>query len=282
MALRRISDSVYVRIQPIRIPSRESNRGYIICDKFVVIVDTSYFLDSLRSDLEELRRITGHKVGFVINTHYHSDHAYGNTLFGCPIIAHAECPRLMKKVRKQEIQEILEGETEPIFREQMRKLRLRYPSILFKKSYRIKSNPAIEVIHVGGHTPDLSIVHVPDEGILFASDNMFGSKHPSGHSHPYIARRSNLIDWILALERIHNMNTKAIVPGHFGICNNEAVKKMSEYLKLFMRNLRESKDQGYSKEELIRHPEVLELPSLEVERWVKNNIETQYDNLSKS
>ncbi len=243
------------------------------------MVDTSYFLDDLRRDLEELRSITNRKVGYVVNTHYHSDHAYGNSLFGCPIIAHRECPRLMKLVRKRAIQEILQQETDPTVKEHVRRLRLRYPNILFENSYRINSHPAIDIIHVGGHTPDLSIVYVPEERIMFASDNLFGTDDPSVHSHPYIAMRSDVEEWISALERMRKMNAKVIVPGHFGTCNMRAVSRMIEYLKLFTRNLKELKRQGLEKEELKRHPELLKLPALPLQRWLPTNIEYQYGKL---
>ncbi len=102
MVLDRLSDSVYARIHPD--PSLpDSNRGYVVCDKYVVVVDATYLLDNIRKDLEELRKITGCEVRYVINTHYHSDHTYGNCLFDCNIIAHAGCLQLMKQERERQL-----------------------------------------------------------------------------------------------------------------------------------------------------------------------------------
>ncbi len=101
MPFQQISESVYVRISPERIPSSDSNRGYIICDDFIVEVDTTYFLDNLRRDLDELRKITNRKVGYVINTHYHPDHAYGNFLFRCPIIAQYSHAKVQDSAEKR-------------------------------------------------------------------------------------------------------------------------------------------------------------------------------------
>lgn len=279
MSLQKLSNSVYARINTEKIPHSDSNKGYILCDEYVVVVDTTHFLKNVRSDIEELRKITDLKVGYVINTHYHSDHSYGNFLFDCPIVAHKECPRLMKKVRKLALAELLREETDLNVRKELRKLKLRYPNVLFEWSYKIDSSPGIQVIHLGGHTPDLSVVYIPEEGILFASDNLFGSPDPSTSSHPYMTPRSDLGQWMLALKEMLSLEAKVIVPGHFGLCNKQAASKLIEYLQLFIANVRKLKGEGYSKEEVKRRQELLNLPKLNVERWVENNIEAQYDRI---
>lgn len=279
MSLVKLSSSVYTRVHPERMPSCDSNKGYIVCEDYVIVVDTTYFVNDFRHDLEELKKITGLRVGYVINTHYHADHSYGNDLFKCDIIAQSQCPRLMKKVRKKQIAELLQEERDPEVTKHLKRLRLRYPTILFDGFYQIDSNPRIQIVHLGGHSPDLSVVYLPEERILFASDDLFGSKDPSIPSHPFMSARSNLNQWILALREILGLQAGVIVPGHFGVCNNEAVRGLTEYLELFVKNVRELKMQGYSKEEVKRRPELLNLPRLSAARWIQNNVEMQYDRL---
>lgn len=244
-----------------------------------MVVDTTYFFQNMKNDLEELRKLTNSKVGRIINTHYHRDHTWGNHLLTCPIVAHKECPKLMRKVRKQQIAEMLREEKNPEVKKVLRKLRLRYPSILFEESYHFDSSPEVEVIHVGGHTPDLSVVYIPEESILFASDNLFGPDDTSTPSHPYMALRSDLPQWILALERMQGLEAKTIVPGHFGLCDKQAIGRLIEYLGLFMTNLKELKDQGYTKEQIRHRTDLLGLPNLATEVWIQNNIETQYSSV---
>ncbi len=163
--LDRLSNSVYAHVYPD--PAfPDSNRGYIICDKYVVVVDATYLLDNVRNDLEQLRKITDREVRYVINTHYHSDHTYGNCLFGCEIIAHTKCLELMKQERDKQ----LSGAFEEVKDSEDRKLLegVKYPTVLFEESYRLDSDPLIEVTHLGGHTPDLSAVFIPEEKVLFA------------------------------------------------------------------------------------------------------------------
>ncbi len=282
MALARLSDSVYARIGRELSTAVDSNRGYIVCDEYVVVVDTTHHLESIKEELKELREITRRKVGYVVNTHYHYDHISGNGLFRCPIVAHSLCPSLMKETREKQLANALEEITDYKLREEFKALRPRYPSILFDESYQLVSKPRIEIMHVGGHTPDLSIVYVPEEKVLFASDNLFGSTDPSIPCPPEMNSRSDVRQWIAALRRMLDLEANVIVPGHWGISSRRAVSKLLEYLELFVSRVRELKVEGYSKEEVKGRLELLDLPQLIAETAIQhsieeNNVEAQYD-----
>ncbi len=284
MPLDKLSKSVYAHIYPD--PSfPDSNKGYIVCDEYVVVVDPTYLLDNVRNDLEELGKISDRQVRYVINTHYHSDHSYGNCLFRCDIIAHAKCLELMKEERERQLSGMFEEVKDPEARKQLEAVR--YPTVVFEESYRLNSDPIVEVTHLGGHTPDLSAVYIPEEGILFASDNLFGSQDPSTPVGLEMNALSDLNQWILALRHILTLDAKVIVPGHLGLCNKQAVRKSIDYLQLFVANVKELKMRGYSKEELKRRPELLNLPKpaeriLGVDRdlvnaLIEHNVDVQYD-----
>ncbi len=281
MALARLSDSVYARIHDLS-SANDSNRGYIVCDQYVVVVDTTHHLDNIEEELRQLREITRSKIGYVVNTHYHYDHISGNGRFRCPIVAHAQCRSLMKEMRERQLANALDEITDHKLREELKTLRPRYPNILFDESYQLVSKPRIEIMHLGGHTPDLSIVYIPEEKVLFASDNLFGSTDPSTPCPPEMNSRSDLSQWISALRRILDLEADVIVPGHWGISNRQAVSKLIEYLELFVSRVRELKAKGYSKEEVKGRPELLDLPRLIAETAVQNsieenNVEAQYD-----
>ncbi len=283
--LNRLAESVYAHVYPD--PAfPDSNRGYIICDKYVVVVDATYLLDNVRHDLEELRKITNREVRYVINTHYHSDHTYGNCLFDCDIIAHTKCVELMKQERDKQLSSVFEEVKDPEDRKLLEGVR--YPTVLFEKSFRLDSDPIIEVTHLGGHTPDLSIVFIPEEKVLFASDNVFGSPDPSTPIEPEMNARSDLEQWTLALKNVLTLDPKVIVPGHLGLCNKQAVPKLIDYLQLFVSNVRDLKRQGYSKEQVKHRRELLDLPALFagsgidpkiMEGLTEQNIDRQYDRL---
>ena len=71
-----------------------ANIGLIRTADGVVVVDTT----SSPPDMQKLLDADGVSASeacLVINTHYHSDHTWGNQLFDCPILAHRLCREKM-------------------------------------------------------------------------------------------------------------------------------------------------------------------------------------------
>ncbi len=93
--MHRIADGVYTFIQkdPLASPV-DGNTTVIVTDRDVVVVDTRITPGSANEVIKEIRKLTPKPVRYVINTHWHSDHHYGNDTFrraypGVEFIAHA-------------------------------------------------------------------------------------------------------------------------------------------------------------------------------------------------
>lgn len=91
----RIAEGIYAFVQhdPMRTPV-DGNSTVIINDRDVVVVDSRATPASARALIAEIRALTSKPVRYVINTHWHSDHHYGNDAFrkaypGVEFIAHA-------------------------------------------------------------------------------------------------------------------------------------------------------------------------------------------------
>src|SRR5947209_1641377 len=55
--------------------------------------------------LAGIRKITDKPIKWVVNTHFHADHHYGNSVFksaGATIIAHSDTARIMQQVDRKE------------------------------------------------------------------------------------------------------------------------------------------------------------------------------------
>lgn len=75
--VRELADGVYAVVRgPFQIS--DSNVLFIVNDDDVVVVDANIFPSSAREVIAEIRKVTSKPVRFVINTHWHSDHHYGN------------------------------------------------------------------------------------------------------------------------------------------------------------------------------------------------------------
>ena len=99
------------------------NTTVIIGDRQVFVVDTCFLPSAAREDIAQIRQWTDKPVSFVLNTHFHNDHNFGNRIYmeafpAVTIIAEVETKKEMDRfgpgsLRREEkdsygIQKILE------------------------------------------------------------------------------------------------------------------------------------------------------------------------------
>jgi cyclase len=74
----KLADGVYAAMAA---PDVRTNSGIIVNQDYVVVVDSPLRPSWGRDLVAEIRKITNKPVRYVINTHYHSDHMFGNQAF---------------------------------------------------------------------------------------------------------------------------------------------------------------------------------------------------------
>jgi cyclase len=76
------------------------NTTVIIGDRQVLVVDSCFLPSAAREDIAQIRKWTDKPVSFVLNTHFHNDHNFGNRIYmdafpSVTIIAHVETQKDM-------------------------------------------------------------------------------------------------------------------------------------------------------------------------------------------
>ena len=83
-------------------PGGGGNTTVIIGDRQVLVVDTGFLPSAAREDIAQIRQWTDKPVSFVLNTHFHNDHNFGNRIYmdafpALTIIAQVETKKEMDR-----------------------------------------------------------------------------------------------------------------------------------------------------------------------------------------
>lgn len=80
--IKQVAPGVHAVIRDVaRGKPSDSNVLIIINESDVVVVDANIFPESARQTVREIRKLTNKPVRYVVNTHWHSDHHYGNAIY---------------------------------------------------------------------------------------------------------------------------------------------------------------------------------------------------------
>ncbi len=244
--LTRIADNVYTYVD-VRGGSRDNsfgaNAGIIIGNDGIVVVDTLISAREAKRFIKDIRAISDKPIRYVINTHYHLDHAFGNSEFaklGAVIVAQENDKKLMEKTAGETLKNI--GQF-GLTAEDMAGTTPQYPAITYGDRMTIDiGGQEIELLHaLNSHTSGDTLVYLRDKKILFAGDILFTNYHP-------FLGEGNITEWARQLDAIRAMDVEKIIPGHGPLSGKKDCEDMKAYILLFDRKAKElaskSKDAG--------------------------------------
>lgn len=235
--LTKIADGVYSYVDTKNSNPQNSygaNAGIIIGRDGIVVVDTLISSKEAKRFIRDIRAISKKPVKYVVNTHYHLDHTFGNSEFeklGASIISHINDSRNLKTHGEEALKNAKDyGLTE----KDMKGTKLAYPALSFNDRMEIDlGGQKIELLNTGhSHTDGSIMVYLPDTKVLFAGDILF-----TGY-HPFIAD-GNIEEWARTLDYIMTMEVETIVPGHGPISGKKDIEDMKNYIIAFDKKAQE-------------------------------------------
>jgi glyoxylase-like metal-dependent hydrolase (beta-lactamase superfamily II) len=196
--------------------------GVIVGPQWAVVIDTLALPEESLAIRDFVEREVGVQVRYIINTHYHADHTWGNCFFpGATVIAHALCRGLLEErgipsletARKQN----------PIFKQ----VKIILPHFTFDQgvlTLRVgKKN--LTILPSPGHSPDGVSVLVEEDRVLFAGDAFMPL--------PYVVD-GDAEDITTSIKKFSRMGLENIIQGHGDIVLrgeiDAAVKENLAYL----------------------------------------------------
>lgn len=226
------------------------NAGFVVTEKGVVVIDTTKTLADAAFVLRQISTVTDKPVRYVIDTHFHGDHVFGNQLFDAPIIASDKDADIMRAMLQKDwsaegLPKIINTWNRP---EELEGLRIVLPQITFGDTLTLDMGDVkLELVHLGGHTPGSCIVYVRKQQILFIGDLLFVGRYPALISF-------NLDEWIAALDYVKTLPVETVIPGHGPVSTMKEVEAIQVYLKDLKGRITSLAKQELSREEIIAHP----------------------------
>ena len=196
--------------------------GVVAGPQWAVVIDTLALPDETLSIREFIEHELNVPVRYVINTHYHADHAWGNCFFpGATVIAHAHCRDLLIERGVPSLESAQKQNPA------LRQVKIVLPHITFSEgevTLRVGKKNLI-ISQSRGHSLDGIAVLVEEDRILFAGDAFMPL--------PYIVD-GDIDELMASIKYIGRMGLENIVQGHGDIILrgeiDAAVKENSNYL----------------------------------------------------
>ena len=217
-----VGDRVFVR----RYSFYDQNIVAVRGEDGFLVVDTRVSHRQADEILADLRELSPLPVRAVVNTHGHSDHAFGNARFRpAPIWGHTRCALMVRDSGDRQRAGVVAAI--PELAADLAEVVLDPPDHLFDTDATVPFDAGgrlVELRYLGrGHTDNDIVVLVPDADVLLAGDLLENDATPYfGDGFP--------LDWPVTVERLVELVSGAAVPGHGSVGDRGfAVRQMTQF-----------------------------------------------------
>lgn len=252
---KQVVDGVYAAIAN---PVYKINSNAVVIDlgDSVMVVDTHSKPSAARALMEQIKATIKKPVGYVVDTHFHWDHAQGNDAYpaawpvGLEIISSDATReslerRAIPRVKRQilEVPKEIEGlkanlakapdakrkaELEGQIREadsylaELKAMKLALPTMTFDRSLALHGRSrSVQLLWLGkAHTDGDVFIYLPNEKFLATGDALHGWTPYMNDSHPY--------DWIQTLRAAEQLDFEYSVGGHGDVMRGKGMFQMWE------------------------------------------------------
>lgn len=229
MQRERVSENVYWFQSDVY---AQVTAGAIIGPQWAVVIDTLALPEesmAMRTFIEEVLNVP---VRYVINTHYHADHAWGNCFFPeATVVSSLRCRELLQARGPASLEAARRNRDASLFRG----VKLVFPHLTFDSGSMIlrvgKKNLILSLLP--GHSEDGIGVLVEEDRVLFAGDAFLPLPHLVD---------GDIDELVATIKKIGKMGLENIVQGHGDIILrgeiDEAVKDNLGYLSTLRKAVR--------------------------------------------
>jgi glyoxylase-like metal-dependent hydrolase (beta-lactamase superfamily II) len=256
------------------------NASIIVNQDDVLVVDSHSTPAAAWALAEQVKTVTDKPIRYVVNTHFHWDHAHGNQIYGPGVeIIGSEFTRRMlaagESTRgrsydmfiggipsqitqlKKQIESAPDASTKTKLSEQLAfqeqyqiataSVKVQPPTTTLTESLTLyRGGREIRLLFLGrGHTGGDVVVFLPRERVVATGDLLVAGTSYLGDAY--------LTEWSATLDKLRQLDFDWVLPGHGDAFQGKAkIDHFQAYLKDFWTQVRTLHDKGLSAEEAAR------------------------------
>jgi cyclase len=254
-----------------------ANSPVIVAGNETVVIDSETSPAAGRALVQDIKVFTDKPVKFVIDSHFHYDHLFGNQVFGpdVQVIGH-DHTRLrlqantmeqytfrnsVNPARVETLRQRIAAERDPqqkttlerqlqntlSYIEQIKEVKQTPPNMTFASEMTVlRGGRELRLIYLGrGHTDTDVVVFLPKERIVATGDLMESVISYMGDSYPE--------DWIVTLDKLKALDFDTVLPGHGVPFKGKArISAFQDYLRDFVAQAKALKAQGLTAEQAAK------------------------------
>lgn len=269
--MQQITDNVFVETI-----FQGCNSSFIVTKQGAVVIDTPMVPTDAREWKLEIEKHA--PVKYIIINEAHTDHYCGSCYLGGTVIGSEDTLIALKNAKTEELTGILSmmspdspGPDESFY--------FKPPDIIIEgDTTLLLGDHTIKILSSPGHTPGQLAVYVPEERVLFTSDNINIEMPVFINAVPD--------EWIKTLDRLNELDVDHVVPGHGEVTDKSAFPIMKDMILMWVDVVGGAIREGLDLEGVRRRVlEIKEFPEIPAEEpmagFFNMNLEALYKTLSE-
>ncbi|MGW0737865.1 MBL fold metallo-hydrolase [Streptomyces sp. NPDC002851] len=201
-SLTEVADGVWAHVQPDG-GWCLNNSGILVSDGESALVDTAATVERALRLRESALDLAPRPPRLLVNTHFHGDHTFGNSLFPEAVTVAHERTRTAMDAAGLHLTglwpDVCWGDIE-----------VDLPELTFRDRLTLYVGALrAEVLHIGpaAHTTDDTVVWLPEQRVLFTGDLVMNGVTP-------FVPMGSVTGSLAALDRLRALGPRVVVPGH--------------------------------------------------------------------